>query len=130
MPVTTIFLGKLLGLYLIAISLAMLLNRRRTLATLDEIASSGPWMLFSGMVATAVGLALVLAHNDWTGGALAIAVSLVGWAALIKGLALLAVPPGTMARAYKSMGLEKFFYPWMGVVLVLGVWIATRAFLG
>jgi len=125
---TTIILGKILGLYLIAISVAMLLSKRRTLDTLDEMASSGPWMLFSGMVATAVGLAIVLGHNVWTGGALAVAVTLVGWAALLKGLSLLAVPPEIMANAYKSMGLERYFHLWMGVVLVLGLWIAFMAF--
>jgi hypothetical protein len=85
---TTIFLGRLLGLYLVAISTGMLANRRRTLATLDEMARSGPWMLFSGMVATAAGLAIVLAHNVWSGGALPVVVTLVGWAALLKGVAL------------------------------------------
>jgi hypothetical protein len=46
-------------------------------ATLDEMARSGPWMLFSGMVETAAGLA-VLGHNVWTGGALPVVVTLVG----------------------------------------------------
>ena len=85
MSLTTVFLGRLLGLYLIAIAVAMLASRRRALATLDEMARSGPWMLFSGMVATAAGLAIVLGHNVWTGGALAVVVTLFGWAALLKG---------------------------------------------
>ena len=104
--------------------------RRRTLATLDEMARSGPWMLFSGMVATAAGLAEVLAHTVWTGGALTIAVTLVGWTALVKGLALLVVPPSTMASAYKAVGYERYFYVWMGAVLVLGLWMALDAFAG
>jgi hypothetical protein len=78
MSATTVFLGKLVGLYLIAISIGMLAGRRRTLATLDEMARSGPWMLFLGMVATAAGLAVVFVHDVWTGGALAIAVTLAG----------------------------------------------------
>ena len=49
MSSTTILLGRLLGRYLVAVSIGMLVNRRRTLATLDEMARSGPWMLFSGM---------------------------------------------------------------------------------
>ena len=53
----------------------MLANRRRTLATLDEMARSGPWMLFSGMVATAGGLAVVLGHQVWSGGALPVAIA-------------------------------------------------------
>src|ERR1700677_1018715 len=119
MSATTVFLGKLLGLYLIAISAGMLANKRRALATLDEMARSGPWMLFSGMVATAAGLAVLLAQDVWRSGALPVAVTLVGWMALLKGLALLMVPPSAMASAYESAGFERYFRAWMGVVLAL-----------
>jgi uncharacterized membrane protein len=125
-----IFLGRLLGLYLVAISAGMLVHRRRTLATLDEMARSGPSMLFSGMVATAAGLAVVLAHNVWSGGALAIVVTILGWAALLKGAALLLVPAERMADAYKNAGFERFFHVWMVVVLALGLWMTWAAFTG
>ena len=82
MSATTIFLGKLLGFYLVAISVGMLANRRKTMATINEMARSGPWMLFSGMVATTGGLAVVLGHQVWTGGALTVVVTVMGWAAL------------------------------------------------
>jgi hypothetical protein len=130
MSPTTVFLGKLIGLYLAAISIAMLASRRRTLKTLDEMARSGPWMLFSGMVATMAGLAIVLAHDVWSGSALAVAVTLTGWAGLLKGLSLLVVPPEMMATAYKTAGFEHYFYPWMGAVLVLGLWMTLDAFAG
>ena len=98
MSATTIFLGRLLGLYLVAISAGMLAPRR-TLATLDEMARSGPWMLFSGMVATAAGLAVVLGHNVWSGGALpVVVVTLMGWASLLLE------PWERMADAYKFIG--------------------------
>jgi uncharacterized membrane protein HdeD (DUF308 family) len=128
MSLTTVFLGRLLGLYLIAIAVAMLASRRRALATLDEMARSGPWMLFSGMVATAAGLAILLGHNVWSGGALAVVVTLFGWAALLKGVSLLLVPPEQMAAAYKGLGFERFFYVWIGAVLVLGLLITLDAF--
>ena len=130
MSTTTVFLGKLLGLYLIAMSVAMLASRRRTLETLDEMARNGPWMLFAGMVATAAGLAILLAHDVWRGGALTVAVTLAGWAALLKGLSLLIVPPDMMATAYKATGFERYFYAWMGAVLALGLWMAVDAFAG
>ena len=128
MSTTTIFLGRLLGLYLVAISVGMLVNRRRTLDTLDDMASSGPWMLFSGMVATAVGLAVVLGCQTWSGGALPVAVTLFGWAALLKGLALLLVPAERMADVYKAAGFERFFSAWMAIVLAIGLWMAAAAF--
>ncbi|MGO9421290.1 hypothetical protein [Roseiarcus sp.] len=128
MSETTIFLGRLLGLYLMAISLGMLANRRQTLATLNEMAHSGPWMLFSGMVATAVGLAVVLGHNAWSGGALPILVTLVGWAALLKGVALLLVPAERFAQVYIAVGFERYFFAWMIVVLAIGLWMSADAF--
>ena len=106
----------------------MLVSKRRTRAALDEMARSGPWMLFSGMVATAAGIAIVLWHNVWTGGALAVVVTLFGWAALLKGVSLLLVPPSTMASAYKAAGFERFFYAWMGAVLAIGLLITLDAF--
>jgi hypothetical protein len=127
---TTIFLGRLLGLYLVAISVGMLVHRRRTLATLNEMARSGPWMLFSGMVATAAGLAVTLTHDVWSGGALPVAVTIAGWAALLKGVALLLVPAERMAEAYKGAGFERFFHLWMVVVLALGLWMTWAAFTG
>ncbi len=127
MSPTTVFFGRLIGLYLVAISVGMLANRRRTLATLDEMARSGPWMLFSGMVATGAGLAVVLGHNDWSGGALPVVVTLFGWAALLKGVALLLVPSERMADAYKGIGFERFFFAWMVVVLAIGLWVTAMA---
>jgi hypothetical protein len=128
MSTTTIFLGRLLGLYLVAISVGMLANRRRTLDTLDDMARSGPWMLFSGMAATGVGLAVVLGHQVWSGGALPVVVTLVGWAALLKGIVLLLVPAERVADVYKDIGFERFFHVWMVVVLAIGLWTAAVAF--
>src|SRR5271166_4789485 len=128
MSTTTVFLGRLLGLYLVAISVGMLANRRPTLDTLDDMARSEPWMLFSGMVATGVGLAVVLSHQVWSGGALPIVVTLVGWAALLKGIVLLLVPAERVADAYKGIGFERFFQVWMVVVLAIGLWTAAVAF--
>jgi hypothetical protein len=42
------FPGRLLGLYLVAVSVGMPVHRRRTLATLDEMARSDAWTLLSG----------------------------------------------------------------------------------
>lgn len=124
----TIFLGKLLGLYFIAVSLCLLASRERTLQALDEMARNGPWMLFSGMVATAIGLSIILGHGDWSDGALAVAINLAGWGALIKGMALLVIPHKRVADAYQAMGLVRFFHAWIGIILALGLWMTILSF--
>jgi len=128
MSPTTIYLGKLLALYMVAIAVGMLVNHRRTMAAIDDMARSGPWMLLSGMVATAVGLAMVLGRQVWTGGVLPILVTLMGWAALLKGLTLLLVPGERVAAAYRGAGFERFFSVWMVAVLALGLWMTWLAF--
>ena len=80
------------------------------------------------MVATAVGLAVVLGHNAWSGGALPILVTLVGWAALLKGVALLLVPAERFAQVYIAVGFERYFFAWMIVVLAIGLWMSADAF--
>ena len=50
------------------------------------------------------------------------------WDALIKGLALLAIPYQRMADAYQAMGLVRFFYAWMGIILALGLWMTVLSF--
>ena len=130
MSTTTLFLGKLLGLYLVAISLGMLFDRRRALATIDEMSRSGPWMLLSGMAATAIGLALVLRGRDAASGALSVTVDAAGALALLKGLSLLVIPPERIVAGYRRIGFERMFSLWMGVVLALGLAIAALAFTG
>jgi hypothetical protein len=128
LDVTTVFLGKLLGLYIVAIAVGMLVNRRRTMAAIDEMSRSGPWMLISGMVATAVGLAVFLGHEVWSGGVLPVLVSLMGWAGLLRGLTLLLVPGERIAAVYKGAGFERYFRAWMVAVLALGLWMAWLGF--
>ena len=43
-------------------------------------------MFVLSIIIVAAGLAMVLAHNIWSGGAQAVVVTLVGWLTLIKGL--------------------------------------------
>ena len=69
-----------------------------------------------------------LAHNVWSGGALPVVVTFVGWAALLKGVALLLVPSERMADAYKALRFERFFFAWMVIVLAIGLWVMAMAF--
>jgi hypothetical protein len=52
-----------------------------------------------------------LGHNVWSGGALPVVVTLVGWVALIKGLLLLFLSPEAAAGLYLGgLHYEQPFY--------------------
>ena len=124
----TIYLAKILGLYCIIVALAMSANKQRALKTVSEWVRSPPLMMLTSVITLALGLALVVGHNVWSGGALPITVTVVGWLALIKGLAFLALPPTQMVKLYDALQYKRFFPVYMGVTLCLGLYLSIAAF--
>jgi len=124
----TIYLAKILGLYCIIVALAMSANKQRALKTVSEWVRSPPLMMLTSVITLALGLSLVVDHNVWTGGALPITVTVVGWLALIKGLAFLALPPTQMVKLYDALQYERYFPVYMGVTLGLGLYLSIAAF--
>ena len=94
----------------------------------NALIRSPPLVLLAGVFAVALGLGLVIGHNVWSGGALPVVVTLVGWAALIKGFVLLALPPGRMAKLYEALRYERFYLAYVGVTLALGLYLTIAAF--
>ena len=85
-------------------------------------------MLLTSVITLAIGLALVVGHNVWSGGALPITVTIVGWVSLIKGLAFLFLPPGQMTKLYETLRYERLFFVYMGLTLALGLYLTIAAF--
>ena len=80
----TIFLARLLGLFLLAVSLSLFLRRPEVLATISALIQDAPLLLILSMTALVAGLAIVLSHNIWSGGALPVVVTLFGWIILLR----------------------------------------------
>ena len=66
----TIYLSRLLGVFLLVLAVAELTQRSNLAATAMEFANSPALLLLSGMLTLVAGLAIVLAHNVWRGGAM------------------------------------------------------------
>ena len=64
----TIFLSRLIGLYCIVIALSMMTRRQDTVETVTALLQNSSMMLIVGIITLAAGLAVVLAHNIWSGG--------------------------------------------------------------
>ena len=128
MSALTIFLGKLLGVYCLIVALTMMANRQTMVDAVHTLIRNSPLVLLFGVIAVGVGLGVVIGHNIWSGGALPIIVTIVGWVSLIKGVVLLALPAGQMAKLYKAMRYERFYLAYVGVTLALGLYLTIAAF--
>lgn len=106
----TLFLSRLIGLCCILIGLSMMTREQATVETVTALLQSSAMTLILGVITLAAGLAMVLAHNIWSGGALAAVVTLVGWMALIKGLFFLFLPPDGAGLFLGQLHHRQLFY--------------------
>lgn len=125
----TIFLSRLIGLYCLLFVPAMIIYRQATLDSLAGIIHNPSLILVLGIFTMAIGLAMVLAHNIWSGGALAVVVTLAGWIALIKGLLFLYMLPDIGGEyLLKILQHPQLFYVCMIPSLAIGIYLTYGGF--
>jgi len=129
MPRETQFLSRLLGLYSLIVALAMATQREATLQTIAALLQDRPLLFVVGIFTLLAGLAMVLVHNAWSGGALRIVVTLIGWITLAKGASFLLLSPPAAADFYLgTMRYAQLYYGYMAFSLALGAWLAYCGF--
>jgi len=125
----TLFLSRLIGLYCILVALSMVTHRQATVETVTTLVRTPSMMFVLGVITLAAGLAMVLAHNIWSGGALVVVVTLVGWLSMIKGLLFLFLPPEMEAGFFLGqLHYQQLFYLYAVVSLVLGIYLTYGGF--
>ena len=121
----SVFLAKVLGLYLVIVVPAALLNRKHFPRLIKEFSDSLAMVVLSGVVALVLGLLLVVGHNVWTADWRVI-ITVLGWLTLVKGVVRFAFPHkvarlGTVAAS-----------SWWAAVLVpffiVGVYLTYKGF--
>lgn len=123
----TAFLSKLIGLYAVAIAIALVVNRPMMDAAVTGLYQNSSAVLTYGVIALGVGLAIVLGHNVWFG-APAIIVTIIGWLSLLKGLALLLLPANAQAAYFLGVHYTQYFYVYAAVTLVVGLYLTYAGF--
>ena len=124
----TIFLSKLIGLYCIIVALGMMAHKQSAVATVNAVIRNPPLLLLAEVLGLAAGLAVVLGHNIWSGGALPVVVTLLGWLMAIRGAVLLALPQDATIKFFEALRYEELFYVYMGSTLVLGLFLTFSGF--
>lgn len=125
----TIFLSRVLGLYCVLVGLSMVTHRRATVETIKALVHNPPVLYVAGVIALAAGLAIVLGHNVWSGGALPVVVTLVGWISLIKGLLILFLPVEAAGGFFLGgLHYEQRFYLNAAIALIFGVYLTYGGF--
>lgn len=125
----TLFLAKLIGLFFLIVSVALALRKDEIVETSKEMLRDRGLLLIIGSGRVAVGLALALSHSIWTGGALPIVVTLIGWLTLLRGLVVLFTPGERLTALFAATRFEQNYYAYVAIGFALGLYLTIAGFL-
>ena len=123
---TSIYLAKLMGPIYLVVAIGMLLNREQFRAVAKEFATSPGLFYLSGIIALIIGGLIVILNNVWSGWP--IVITLVGWAAIAKGVARTVLPTRTAAWASNVSGNANVLTVAAFVVLALGAYLTAMGY--
>jgi hypothetical protein len=121
----TIFLARLIGLFTVLLVGALLI---RGSAIIEAVAANGPLMFTYAIISLSIGLAMMLGHNVWSGGALPVIVTVVGWLIFAKGLLLLCLPPEALNQIFQRMHYGDHMLFYVAPSLVIGLYLTWAGF--
>jgi hypothetical protein len=121
----TVFLARFIGLFTVVLVVALLV---RGSATVEAAVADRPVMLVYAIISLATGVAMILGHNVWSGGALPVVVTLVGWLILAKSLMLLLVTPDALQQIFDHMQYGEHYYLYLAPSLVIGLYLTWAGF--
>ena len=121
----TVFLARFIGLFTVLLIATLLL---RGSAVVETAIADKPLMFTYAIISLALGLAMILGHNVWSGGALPVVVTLVGWLILAKGLLLLFLTPEALTELFGRMQYGDHIYLYVAPSLVIGLYLTWAGF--
>jgi hypothetical protein len=118
---------SLLGPMMMLVGLGLVLNGKNLMQGMQkEILSNTSMMWFFGVLSALLGLSMLRVHDSWDGGPNIIA-TVIGWAALVKGVIMLLFPKIMMNMASCKCWQGAGVYRFAGLLyLVLGFWVANE----
>jgi hypothetical protein len=128
MSTRTMFLSRLIGLYCILVALAFGAHKQATLDAVTAVIHNTGILMILGVFTLVAGLAIVLAHNIWSGGATPVIVTVIGWISIVKGLFFLLLSPDAMAALTDTLHYAQLFYLYMTVNIVIGLYLTINGF--
>ena len=121
----TVYLARLIGLFTVLLIAALLSHGG---AMIESAIADKPLMFTYAIISLALGLAMILGHNVWSGGALPVVVTLVGWLILAKGLLLLFLTPEPLTRLFERMQYGEHMYLYLAPALAIGLFLTWAGF--
>jgi hypothetical protein len=120
-------IAGLIGPTFVAIGVSMLLNLGSLPALIERASGDAALILTSGVITLVAGLAIVRAHNRWSGG-WPVVVTILGWLFLLGGLARTLFPIELGAIAPGMAQHSGFIIGEAVVLIALGGFLSLKSY--
>jgi hypothetical protein len=122
----SVFYAQVIGLWLFIVALGMIVHQPRFKKTWADTLSNSAVMTFSGLLALAIGLLIVISHNIWVP-AWPVVVTLYGWVLIFQGVMRLFFPDAFTKMA-RDMMAKSGYTVMSWVWLIVGVYLIWAGF--
>jgi hypothetical protein len=119
------YLAEVWGISIVVVCLALLVKDGHLKKFYASLETEDNFFLW-GFISFVIGIAMILVYNVWAWNWQVI-ITLLGWAALVKGLFLLFLPE-TMKAWVKKINYQKWMPVWLVVLLIIGLVITYLGF--
>jgi hypothetical protein len=116
----TIVFTQIFGILFVVLGLSMVFNGKGVSAAMMEMTQNQGLLWTVGFLALAMGAVLVVLQNVWTAGLLALVITIIGWAALVKGVFILWFP-NAAAALYRKYATGKLLVWWGVIAFLIGL---------
>lgn len=117
---------QLFGITYLAVGIGMLINPDFYKKMIRDFTENPPAIYLGGLVALAIGFLLVTFHNNWVKD-WSVIITIVGWAALIKGLFLIVLPKVSI-KVCNAFKMGELLSVWSTIVIILGALLCWLGF--
>ena len=120
-------LAGLIGPALVVLAIGVFLNRGLLPGMVDRLEGDYALFLIAGLLALLGGIAIVRAHNVWTGWP--VVITLLGWLAIVGGIARVMFPTPIIQVAHTVITAQGVIVPIaMAVVGLVGLFLSYQGF--
>jgi len=119
------YLAEIWGISIVIVSFALIVKDGHLKKFYASMETEDNFFLW-GFISLVIGISMVLVYNVWARNWQVI-ITVLGWAALLKGLALLFTPQ-QIKKFVKKINYQKWMPVWLMVLLVVGLVITYLGF--
>lgn len=124
---TSLLIAKFIGPVMLISGLSLLINSDGMRAVFEDFVNSPALIFVAGIIALAVGLAIIIFHNHWAAG-WPLLITIYGWLALLGGIARIGFPQPMRKLGQKMMDRPGFLVMAGICNVLLGGFLTYRGF--